>query len=605
MFQFHADSSYTMTTTIQDKPTLTIIGCSWMTYTILEELAQRNTLPYGKIALFDSRPTTHLERTRLTKWHPLIDPTNSPKEEKAPRFTMSQLCRSTFADTFKTKIPIEMIENFIAEFPANRVIHNRIIIYTEIGCVAIAMMKRIEDQIDTPHNLYYLFQNGLFGIYKHGFVWKYKYQKTYLMTPQKYELSKEGCDIYIDYMRMIKHHKEDIYVLPERFYRYKLMAQCIPLGTIMAMMFLTGKPLHSEFPDHREQWIQYPTVFDYSALYGDKMIELPKLKDDTHAIFDREQQTILRERVHWIQSRDQGSTPLLQDLLMFLQWSGIYPGKYKTTRIYLNLDEEKRPSFIPEDHLHITCLTELENTHPSHCIRNVDWIWRLDTCENSARENAYLNRYIYDYRKNSIILSQTDNNTSVDIAIPRHFTLPSVTKQDHSRILEKRMMLAFGFMNWVQLIKNSLYIEQFTRSYQLDENGLSVRYPEEPRRITCSTELATIPHEFTEWYRWKADYYKDGCDTVRNLLNHIQETYEVLPIKIHYEVLETGEELVLYEKKEIDGKRQLDLQIISWIKRHVPVKKMARHTDMFRFILTCKTDDDKPLIVPPLYYIQP
>jgi hypothetical protein len=602
-----------MATSSSNKPTLYMIGCSWMTYTILEELATRDTLPYGKILLYDSRPTTHLERTRLTKWHPILDAsTTPPKEEKAPRFTMSQLCKSTFTQ-FRSGVSVDILENFVAEFPANKVIHDKVVVYTEIGVVSLALMKRVEEQIDSPQHIYYLFQNGLFGIFKHGYVWKYKYQKTYRITPQTYELTKEGCAIYIDYLRMIKHHKDDIYVLPERFYRYKLMTQCFPLGTIMAMMFLTDKFEHAEYPEYKEQWIQYPTVFDYSSLYGDTIIELPTIKNDTHAIFNRELQTILRERVHWIQSVDPGSEMLIRDLLMYLQWVGIHPGRSKATKIYLvsNDDIEKaddgRPLFVPEDYSVLQPVADMnEYTKKGYLIRNADWIWRLDTHESSKEKNAYLHRHIYDYRKNTVALSQTNATTAVNIAIPRHFTLPHSSVSTSISLLEKRMMLAFGFMNWIQLTINSLYMDQYARSYSLSGSTFTLECPEEPRRITYSDEMPTVPYEFTEWYRWKAEYVKDGCDTVRHLIEYIQDTYEVYPIKIQYE---TDDGAIIYERASTpnsdEEKTQADMDLVAWIRQYDPKRRECKGVDLFRLVLTCNTADNHLVKVPPLYFSYP
>lgn len=613
-YHFHANSKYTMSTSSNDLPKLYIIGCSWMTYTILEELSLRETLPYSRIVIYDSRPTTHFERTRLTKWHPFIDPSNSPpKEEKAPRFTMSQLCRSTFNGKFRSGVPVDILENFVAEFPANRVIHGKVVVYTEIGIVSLALMKRVEDQIDSPLNIFYLFQNGLFGIFKHGYVWKYKYQKTYLITPKSYELCKEGCAIYIDYLRMIKHHREDIYVLPERFYRYKLSAQCIPLGTIMAMMFLTRKMEHREYPEYREQWVQYPTVFDYSSLYGDSIIELPTIKNDTHAIFSRETQTIIRERVHWIQSTDPGSESIIRDLLMYLEWIGIHPGRSKATKIYVATgdDIEKtndgRITFVPEDHVYIQNVPDIDEfTTKGYSIRNADWVWRLDTSEESAKTNKRLHQHIYDYRKHVIALSQDADTTRIDVAIPRYFTLPSASNYTPVRILDKRMMLAFGFMNWIQLTIESLYMDQHARSYKLSDNLFGIVCPDEPTRITYSDECPTEPYEFTEWYRWKAELYKDGCDTVHHLTDYINETYGVYVKKIQFDSYDGK---VMYESA--DGPNcdkeaaMLAYDIPTWIKQNVPHRKQCRCTDLYRFVLTCENGVQQRIRVPPLYYSFP
>jgi hypothetical protein len=290
----------------QQKPDVYFVGCSWITHLIIDTLCSfgEDVFPYRRIFLFDTRNSTILERSRISRWNipqntdePTSDspddlnttdmsinhsirpkskastPTSSATQSPhltSSKHTLAQQCKITFQDRIPS-VPISVVDSFQSEFPANISIVDKLIVYTDVGLVNVVTQKRIEEHVSSPLQLYYLFQNGLFAIYQNGYVWKNRFSLAYHITHSGIKLNTTGCDLYVDYLRMVKKYKEsnkdeNIYDLPTRFYKYKLNAQCFPLGTILSMMLISGQPTVQD----------YPYVFDYSSLYSETLVDNTK-----------------------------------------------------------------------------------------------------------------------------------------------------------------------------------------------------------------------------------------------------------------------------------------------------------------------------------------
>jgi len=663
------------------KPDIYFIGCSWMTHQIIDTLCSYDlsSIPYSRIFLYDPRPCTVLERSRIARWHvalvdrnglPMDDrailetepeseqvdysvkqgnrTTSTPPSHSSTRHTLAQMCKIAFQDRIPS-IPITVIDVFTSEFPPSINIINKILVYTDASVVSVSIQKRIEEQLSSSNqaNLYYLFQNGLFAIYRNGYMWKNRYTVAHHITHNNIVLTREGCDLYVDYLRTVKKYKDgNIYDLPTRFYKYKFHAQCFPLGTILSMMFISGHPESHE----------YPYVFDYSALYSDTMIDSSKGKDDTGLIFPRETQMLLKDKVHWIQSFDARSHYLYRDLLSYLEWTCTISEKGKTTRVYLLCDKDVtvgatestrdvllRQESLRQLHEVVQCYPSSvslmnraqvheTNGHKGYVFRHADWVWNLDTTQDASRPNAQLTQLIYDYLKPGVVLSdirtgnqsdQSDQHQRVsngifaDIVMPKKTAVPAYSNTEcisNRRMALKRMMTAFSFMNWIYLAQNAQYMEQFARSHRMEiytgqnnpcQSRLTIVCPEEPRHYISDTEQKTHPYQFNEWFRWKVEQYRDGCVTVGNLVDYIIDTYEVYPQEIYYE---DRTDCILY-KKEVDSVERTTAQfktnILTWMKRNVPTRTVIRSFDIYRFTLVCVDEKGQSVKVPPLYYCAP
>lgn len=625
------------------KPDVYFIGCGLITHTILDTLCSygESAFPYHRIFLFDTRIATLLERSRISRWHfvptatdntgeqqeqvnhslkpktttsaSATTPTNSP-HLTASKHTLAQLCKMEFQDRIPN-VPISVVDTIQSELPPNISLIDKIIVYTDVGLANVTTQKRIEEQVVNPLQLFYLFQNGLFAIYQNGYVWKNRFSLAYHVTHSGMKLSKEGCDIYVDYLRLVKRYKEyikeeNIYDIPTRFYKYKLTAQCFPLGTILAMIFVSGQPNTTD----------YPYIFDYSSLYSNTIIDNTRGKEDTGLIFTREVQLILKEKVHWVQSFDKGSGVLYGDLLSYFEWTGNISENGKTQRLYLLCGDgdDVCNGLVTRYGKSVSVVKEVtdHNKQKGYTMRHADWIWRLDTTVDSGQSNREITQLIYDYYKPAVVLSDhgdaVSNAIIGDIVIPKKFTIPRSSDTDSispRRMALKRLTLAFSFMNWVYLIQNPLYMEQFARSHRLniDRERLEISAPEDAHEYTSSDDAKTQPYQFTEWFRWKAELHRDSCATLKELIDYVVDTYDIYPEEIYYEKQDV--EHCLYKKSACDidtNSRVMNTNILSWIKqRCTGSRTVIRSFDVYRFILVCRDEKGNHIIVPPLYYCAP
>ncbi len=647
------------------KPDVYFVGCSSITHSIIDTLCSNgeSLFPYRRIFLFDTRNSTILERSRVSRWNipqntdeiaigspedptsidmsinhsirpkskattPTSSATQSP-QLTSTKHTLAQLCKITFQDRIPS-VPITIIDSFQSEFPANITIVDKLIVYTDVGIVNVTTQKRIEEQVSNPLQLYYLFQNGLFAIYQNGYVWKNRFSLAYHITHSGMKLNKEGCDLYVDYLRMVKKYKdsckdENIYDLPSRFYKYKLNAQCFPLGTILAMMYVSGQPTVQD----------YPLVFDYSSLYSETLVDNAKGKDDSGLIFPREALTLLKDKVHWIQSFDKNSELLYTDLLSYLEWTCTISEKGKSARVYLLCNDSQHATNSTRKYAKsLSVLKDVrdQNTQKGYTMRHADWIWRLDTTDESLEKNMELTQLIYDYYKPAVVLSDIKENSVLkstsfihidsyrdtvknaivgDIVIPKKLAIPQLTTVEtisHRRMAMKRITLAFSFMNWIYIVQNPLYMEQFARSHILNiaKGNIEIVCPEEAYQHNSTEDVKTQPYQFTEWFRWKAELHRDSCITVKNLVEYIVDTYDIYPHEIYYE--EEKDENCIYKKQcnDIDNNtKALNVNILSWIKQNIKSRSVIRSFDVYRFILVCNDEQGNRIIVPPLYYCAP